>query len=83
MIVQVNVVLTRTVFDSDYIMFTRTIMLNLLTKYHLQSTVFQLSFMNIMTNRIYFNTRTRGSYIPGGEGGAYNWVNVLLSGKCL
>ena len=41
--------------------------------------------MNIMINRIHFNTRTRGSYIPGegggGGGGAYNWVNVLLSGK--
>ena len=36
-----------------------------------------------MINRIHFNTRTRGSYIPGGGGGggAYNWVNVLLSGK--
>ena len=41
--------------------------------------------MNIMINRIHFNTRTRGSYIPGGGGGggggAYNWVNILLSGK--
>ena len=37
--------------------------------------------MNIMINRIHFNTRTRGSYIPGGGEGAYNWVNVLLSGK--
>ena len=37
--------------------------------------------MNIMINRIHFNTRTMGSYIPGGGGGAYNWVNVLLSGK--
>ena len=34
-----------------------------------------------MINRIHFNTRTRGSYIPGGGGGAYSWVNVLLSGK--
>ena len=40
MIVQVNVVLNRTVFNSDYIMFTRTIMLNLLTKYLLTFAVY-------------------------------------------
>ena len=56
-------------------------MLNLLTKYLLLFTVFLIELLNIMINRIHFNTRTRGSYIPGGGGGAYNWVNVLLSGK--
>ena len=40
MIVQVNVVLNKTVFDSDYIMFTRTIMLNLLAKYLLTFAVY-------------------------------------------
>ena len=52
-------------------------MLNPLTKYLLLFTVFLIKLQNIMINRIHFNTRTRGSYIPEGGRGAYNWVNVL------
>ena len=71
MIVQVNVVLNRTVFDSDYIMFTRTIMLNLLTKYLLTFAVY--CFLTKLhehhdKSNLFFYTRTRGSYILGGRG---------------
>ena len=79
MIVRVNVVLNRTIVDSDYIH----------SDDHAQPTYkipfvvycFLIKVQTIMINRIHFNTKTRGSYIPGGGGGAYNWVNVLLSGK--
>ena len=42
---------------------------------------FLIKLQNIIIYRIHFNTRTRGSYIQGRGGGAYNWVNVLFSGK--
>ena len=78
MIVQVNVVLNRTVVDTDYVHPHD----HAQPAYKIPFVVycFLIKLQNTMINRIHFNTRTRGS-LQGGGGGAYNWVNVLFSGK--
>ena len=70
MIVQVNVVLNRTVFDSDYIMFTRTIMLNLLTKYLLTFAVycFLTKLHEHHDKSILFQYKDEGVLYPRGRG---------------
>ena len=64
---------------------TRTIMLNLLTKYLLTFVVYCISTKlhehHDKSNS--FQYKDEGVLYPRGRGrgGAYNWVNVLLSGK--